>query len=141
MDAMTLRLQVKAHMVRVDLHDTGHLLVSPGNPAVAIAYLHLDRREDVTLVPDDVEAVRDMVPALDGIKHGWIDVCTRAGVVLRIPYLKRTAPLMRELMRVMEQEFGYPPRDEIGVREDTVPVGLEDAFPAKQPVAEQGVLL
>lgn len=132
---MAIRLQVSAHMVRVILHDSGHLVLCPGNPAAAVAYLHLNKREDVVLQPGDVDGIRDMVPSDDGILHGWMDVCTRSGMTLRVPYRRPQAPFMRELMRVLEQEHGYPPRDEIGKREPEGPVGLEHAFPKQSAIA------
>lgn len=122
-------------MVRVEIHDSGHLVLIPQNPAVAIAYLHLHRKETVVVTPGEVDAIRDMVPSDDGVLHGWMDVCTGAGVVLRVPYRRPQAPFMRELMRVIEQDHGYPPRNEIGKREPEGPIGLEQAFP------KQGALL
>lgn len=129
---MTARLAVDAFMVRVELHDTGALVLSPKNPAAAVAYLHLNRMEDVIVTPGQVEALRDMVPSPDGVCHGWVDVCT-TGLTLRVPYRKDKAPYIRELLRVLEQEHGYPPRSEIGVREPDPEVPLE--------VVRQGALL
>lgn len=121
---MTVRLAVDGFMVRVELHDSGHVVLQPKNPAAAIAYLHLNRKEDVVLTPAEVEALRDMLPSDDGICHGWVDVCT-TGITFRVPYRRAQTPYIRELLRVLEQEHGYPARQEIGVREPEPEIPLE----------------
>lgn len=110
---MALLLSVTAHLVTVDLSDSGLLRVHPHNPAAAIAWLGLYRNEDVVLSPDQVEAIHDMAPL--GILTGWVDLVT-TGHTLRIPYRERHQPFMRALLREM-QEHGYPARSGIGQRE------------------------
>jgi hypothetical protein len=105
---------VDAHLIRIVLNDDGSLVLHPQNRAASYR-LTGQPREDVWFTPEQVVAVRDMVPSLDGTLTGWLDI-SAGGAPFRVPYRRKVTPQIRELLRLMA-ECGYPERAVIGERE------------------------
>lgn len=106
---------VNAQTVRIVLNDDGSLLLHPRNRAGALSLYGDTHLEDIWLTPEQVVAVRDMVPSDDGVLTGWMDISV-GGAPFRVAYRRPATGAMRDLMRLME-EAGYPERTVAGHRE------------------------
>lgn len=110
-----MQTMVEGLGVRVTLTDDGLLVLSPRNRAAAINLTGATDTRDIFMTPDQVVAVRDMVPSDDGVLTGWLEISV-GGAPFRVPYRRSATPAVRELLRLME-DCGYPERAQIGQRE------------------------
>jgi hypothetical protein len=112
---MEIVASATGHLVRLDLHGDGTLVLTPSNRAAAAWLFGLPKVEPICLRPDMVDSISDTLPSPDGVMLGWLVVHT-CGTDLRLPYRLRAQPHVRYLLREAAA-LGYPARHEVGQRQ------------------------